>query len=273
MSSAEPHQPMPANTVGAVATILRIIAGLTNERVLVLAVVFIAGFLIFSVVDAHPADKRQVFEYAAREAEFARVSAASEADKSRAYAANEAEKSRQHASREAEKSREFYAERELAKSKFEADEHSKYRTVISSISTEHSKWRDMLNPILRKLPAVGGEEAKTDPVIIVPVKIVNAYRDAPEIADVAYTDQKIEVKFVGNDYKCQKDGVYWYKAANDKHPTMYFACNPPDDCTLPITIVGTCKGAIRDGTKRADDVDFLLRIEECQVKQNQGNPP
>lgn len=266
-ATAPDNTPMPANTVGAVAKIMQIIAGLTNERVLVLAIVLIAGFLIYGVMDAHPHDKKQILEYAATQAELARVNASSEADKARQHSASEAEKSRAHASREAEKSREYYAERDLAKAKLEAEEHAKYRAVITAISTEHSKWRDMLSPILRKLPAAGDENAKTDPVIIVPTKIVNAYRDAPDLATLAYTDQPIEVKFAANDYKCLKDGIYWYKAKSDKHPTMYFACNPPEDCTIPITIVGVCKGAIRDGSKRFDDVDFLLRVEQCEIKR------
>lgn len=256
MSNSQTNGDIPTSSVGAVATTLRIIAGLTNERVLVLAIVIICGYLVYGNQQNQASDKAQTLVHCASESKAVRDH----------YTEINKEKHRADLEREKERSR-ADLEREQVRLKFDTEERAKDRMAVSLVTTEHSRWRDLLAPVLRKLPA-GDEEIKTDPKLVLPVGLVKAYQDAPIQADQIYTDQQVVIKLASNDYKCQKDGVYWYKATGDKHPTIYFACDPPKDCTVAITITGTCKGAIRDGSKRADDVDFLVRVEQCQVKKH-----
>lgn len=113
----------PPNTAGAVATILRIITGLTNERVLTFAVIGVAGYLTYSVIENQAEDKASTLRFIESQLEKSEQNCAGQMKEQRAYFA-EQNKINQKAFVELyEKSR-----------RFESEERGKDRQVLSEIT-------------------------------------------------------------------------------------------------------------------------------------------
>jgi hypothetical protein len=101
---------------------------------------------------------------------------------------------------------------------------------------------------------------------VTPSGLVAYYRDSPH--GRAYHGQRVQVRLDPLSYTVDGRDVLYYTGLPAAPPVIVFRCVDPVDAepakhTLVVT--GVCRGALRDGIRKADRVSFVIHCDECAV--------
>lgn len=95
------------------------------------------------------------------------------------------------------------------------------------------------------------------------VTLVRSYQDRSE----RWTGHTVRVELPAGSYKVNGNELHWHCGRDTKPPTVVFECltRLPVDSTQPLTVIGVCRGVVRDSTDRGAGINFTIYICEAVV--------
>lgn len=105
------------------------------------------------------------------------------------------------------------------------------------------------------------------PVSVSPLSLVRTFRDTPNLANDTWLDRAIVCTIPAGSYTVRDRVVCYQTGKPGTAPCIMFEFDSPVQTAGDITIVGICRGVVRDGLHRGSDVDFCVRVSNCSISR------
>jgi hypothetical protein len=111
-------------------------------------------------------------------------------------------------------------------------------------------------------PSCQPDPLPTDPVAVGIEGLFRAYRDAPDMADKAWTGRTVRVILRPKDYQLGRKTILWFDRFPANQPAAIFETDTDLlDATRRIELVGVCRGRVE-----RPDGEFHVSITACRLR-------